>query len=55
MKHRLHKSMEENKNSFIDNQEKAKKVTTSCSDPASSSWQESPLSPHTKLRSPNIH
>jgi len=44
--------MEENKNSFIDNQEKAKRVTTSCSDPASSSWQESPLSAHKILDHP---
>lgn len=36
-KHELHKDMEENKNSFIDNKSKFKRVTTSCSDPASSS------------------
>ena len=45
--------MEENLNSFIDNQERAKRITTNCSDPASSSQQESPSSPHEKLRSPN--
>ena len=45
--------MEENLNSFIDNQERAKRVTTSFSDPASSSQQESPSSPHEKLRSPS--
>ena len=45
--------MEENLNSFIDNQERAKRVTTSCSDPASYSQQVSPSSPHAKLRSPN--
>ena len=45
--------MEENLNSFIDNQERAKRVTTSCSNPASSSQQVSPSSPHAKLRSPN--
>ena len=52
-KYRLHKSIEENLNSFIDNQERAKRVTTSCSDPESSSQKVSPSSPHTKLRSPN--
>ena len=36
-KHELHKNMEGNKNGFIDNQIKVKRVTTSCSDPASSS------------------
>ena len=45
--------MEENLNSFIDNQERAKRVTTNRSDPASSSQQVSPYSPHEKLRSPN--
>ena len=45
--------MEENLNSFTDNQERAKRVTTSCSDLASSSQQVSPSSPHAKLRSPN--
>ena len=45
--------MEEYLNSFIDNQERAKRITTNCSDPASSSQQESPSSPHEKLRAPN--
>ena len=45
--------MEENLNSFIDNQEKAKRITTNCSEPASSSQQESASSPHEKLRPPN--
>ena len=45
--------MEENLNSFIDNQERAKRVTTNHSDPTSSSQQVSPSSPHEKLRSPN--
>ena len=45
--------MEENLNSFINNQERGKRVTTSYSDPASSSWQVSPASPHAKIRSPN--
>ena len=45
--------MEENLNSFIDNQEIEKRITTNCSDPASSSQHESPSSPHEKLRSPN--
>jgi len=35
--------MEENLNSFIDNQEKAKRITTNCSDPASSPQQEALL------------
>ena len=47
--------MEENMKNFIDNQERAKRVTTSCSDLASSSWQVSPSSPHAKLSSPNTH
>ena len=45
--------MEANLNSFINNQERAKRVTTNCSDLASSSQQVSPSSPHAKLRSPN--
>ena len=45
--------MEENLNSFIDNQERAKRVTTNSSDPESSSQQVSPSSPHEKLRSAN--
>ena len=40
-------------NRFIDNQERTKRITTNCSDPTSSSQQESPSSPHEKLRSPN--
>jgi len=35
--------VEENLNSFINNQEKTKRITTSCSDPASSSQQEALL------------
>jgi len=35
--------MEENLNSFIDNQERAKRITTNCSDPASSSQKEALL------------
>jgi len=48
--------MEGNKNSFIDSKNEVKRVTTSCSDPTSSSWQEK-FSFHLiqKLRSPNMH
>ena len=55
-KHGLHKDMEGNKNIFIDNQSEVKRVTTSCSDLASSCWQEK-FSFHLiqKLRSPNKH
>ena len=55
-KHGLHKEMEGNKNNFIDNKIEVKRVTTSYSDPASSSWQEK-FSFHLiqKLRSPNNH
>ena len=53
LKHKSHKSMEENLNSFIDNQERSKRVTTSCFDPTSSSQKVSPSSPHEKSRSPN--
>jgi len=32
-----HKNVEENLNSFINNQERAKRITNNCSNPASSS------------------